>query len=302
MLMPLYSQLLVTGGSGFFGWTLAKHAAKLYDTYFTYCQHPMKISGCQEYHLNLQDSEEIENVLEEIQPNIIIHTAALTNADVCENRRSMAYDINVTGTSRLAELAEDLGAKFVYISTDLVFDGQQGNYCETDIPKPCNYYGETKFLGEKAVKETVSDYLIIRLALMYGKSHGKSTCFTDWLRDGLEQKQPVKLYTDQFRTPLLVNDGVRSILKLIEQPVKGETFHLAGRERLNRYEFGKKFAKAFGYDDQYLQPVTMHEVEKSAQRGSDCSLNIQKIQTLLNVKLSDVDSGLRAMRQNGYLK
>ncbi len=251
--------------------------------------------------MNLQDSEEIEKVLEEIQPDVIIHTAALTNADVCEKRRSMAYDINVTGTSRLAELAEDLGAKFVYISTDLVFDGQQGNYRETDIPKPCNYYGETKLLGEKTVKETVSDYLIIRLSLMYGKSHGKSACFTDWLRDGLEQQQSVKLYTDQFRTPLLVNDGVRSILKLLEQPITGETFHIAGQERLNRYEFGKKFAKAFGYDERYLQPVAMPEIELPAQRGSDCSLNIQKIQTLLNMKFSDVDSGLRAMRQNRYL-
>ena len=302
MLMPLYSQLLVTGGSGFLGWNLVKYAAKSYDTYFTYCQHPIRIPGCQEYHLNLQEPEKIEEILEEIQPEVIIHTAALSNADVCENRRSMAYDINVTATSRLAECAEDFGAKFVYISTDLVFDGQQGNYRETDIPKPCNYYGETKLHGEKVVKESVSDYLIVRLSLMYGKSHEKTTCFSDWIREGLEQQQTVKLYTDQFRTPLLVNEAVRIILKLLETEVTQEVFHLGGQERLNRYEFGKKFAKAFGYDEQYLQPVTMQEVELSAKRGSDCSLNTQKIRNLLHVKLSDVDSGLRAMRQNGYLR
>lgn len=302
MLMPLYSQLLVTGGSGFLGWNLAKYAVNSYDTYFTYCQHPVTIPGCEEYHLNLQEPDEIEEVLEEIQPDVIIHTAALSNADVCENRRSMAYDINVTATSRLAECARDLGAKFIYISSDLVFDGQQGNYSETDIPKPCNYYGETKLQGEKTVRELVPDYLIVRLSLMYGRGHSKITSFTDWMREGLEQQQTVRLYTDQFRTPLLVNDAVRAILKLLESEAKRDIFHIGGAERLNRYEFGRKFARTFGYDEQYLQPVTMQDVELAAKRGSDCSLNSHKIRSLLSVKLSDVESGLRAMRQNGYLR
>ena len=302
MTMSSYSQLLITGGSGFLGWNLAKYAANKYDTYFTYCQHPTKIQGCQEYHLNLQEPDEIEDVLGEIQPEVIIHTAALANADICEKRRSIAHDINVTGTRHLAECAEDIGARFIYISTDLVFDGQQGNYVETDMPKPCNYYAETKLLGEKVVKEISSDYLILRLALMYGNSNGKNSCFTDWLKKGLGQQKSVKLYTDQFRSPLFVKDGARALLELMESPAKKELFHLGGKERLNRYDFGKQFAELFNYDAQYLIPAAMHEVNSSAKRGADCSLNAKKIQKLLSFQLSDVKTGLQAMQQNGFLK
>jgi dTDP-4-dehydrorhamnose reductase len=296
--MPNYSKLLITGGSGFLGWNLAKYAAELYEVFFTYGQHFITIEGCQEYHLNLQDRSAIENLLEEIQPEIVIHTAALANVDVCEKRRSLAYEINVAATSHLAKCAEELNSQFVYISTDLVFDGQIGHYTETDRPIPLNYYGETKLLGEKTVMSIMTNYLIVRMALMFGVGNGVNGCFTDWIRDGLTHKKPVRLYTDQYRTPLFVLDGVRALFELIEKPVKNEIFHLAGKERLNRYDFGKKFAKIFGYDEQWLRPVKMQDVATTAQRGSDCSLNTKKIQNLLSFQLSDINTGLQNMKIN----
>lgn len=296
--MPNYSKLLITGGSGFLGWNLAKYAAELYEVFFTYGHHFITIEGCQEYHLNLQDRSEIENLLEEIQPEIVIHTAALANVDICEKRRSLAHEINVAATTHLAKCAEELHCRFVYISTDLVFDGQTGHYTETDRPTPLNYYGETKLLGEKTVMSTMTDYLIVRMALMYGVGNGVNGCFTDWIRDGLEHKKPVQLYTDQYRTPLFVLDGVRALFELIEKPTRNEILHLAGKERLNRYDFGKKFAKIFGYEEQWICPAKMQDVTTTAQRGSDCSLNTKKIQQLLSFQLSDVDTGLQKMKMN----
>ena len=134
---------------------------------------------------------------------------------------------------------------------------------------------------------------------MYGNSGEQNSCFSDWLREGLRQQKPLRLYTDQYRTPLFVMDGIQALVELLEQSVQNETFHLGGRERLNRYEFGKKFAKLFEYSDQCLLPVTMQEAETNALRGSDCSLNSQKIQHLLSFELSDTTSGLRKMMQNG---
>jgi dTDP-4-dehydrorhamnose reductase len=296
--MPNYSKLLITGGSGFLGWNLAKYAAELYEVFFTYGQHVITIGGCQEYHLNLQDRSEIENLLEEIQPEIVIHTAALANVDVCEKRRSLAHEINVAATTDLAKCAEELHCRFVYISTDLVFDGQTGNYTETDRPVPLNYYGETKLLGEKTVISTMTDYLIVRMALMYGVGNGVNGSFTDWIRDGLKRKKPVRLYTDQYRTPLFVLDGVRALFELIEKPVKNEIFHLAGKERLNRYDFGKKFARIFGYNNQWIRPITMQDSSMMVPRGRDCSLNSEKFQKFLSFQLSDVDTGLQKMKMN----
>ena len=295
--MASYSQLLITGGSGFLGWNLAKLAAKEYDVYYTYRQHPVKIKGCQEYHLDLQKQEAIEDAINEIQPEVIIHTAALAEADVCEERRSVAHDINVTGTRYLAEYAEEIGARFIYISTDLVFDGKKGNYLETDAAKPINYYGESKLLGERVVQEVASNYLIVRLALMYGNSNGLNLSFTDWMHDNLKNHRDLPLFTDQFRSPLFVEDGARALLELIDSPAKNQVLHLGGKERVNRYDFGQKFTKIFGYEAKYLHGVKMAEVESSASRGGDCSLNIKKVRALLSFELSDIETSLKKMKR-----
>jgi len=292
-----YSKLLITGGSGFLGWNLAKAAAPFYEVYFTYGQHAISIDECEDYRVDLQNRSEIENLIEDIQPEVLIHTAALANTDVCEKRRSIAYDINVAATRRLAEHAEDLGCRFIYISTDLVFDGKKGNYTETDRPTPFNYYGETKLLGEETVADTSTDYAIVRMALIYGVGNGIHGSFTDWIREGLKKKKPVPLYTDQYRTPLFVQDGVKALLELIEKPVKNEIFHLGGAERLTRYAFGEKFADIFGYDPQYLRPTAMPELENDAELGKDCSLSSNKIQKLLSFQLSDIPTGLQKMKK-----
>ena len=215
-----------------------------------------------------------------------------------EENEEFSYEINVAATTHLAKCAEELNCRFVYISTDLVFDGQTGHYTETDRPIPLNYYGESKLLGEKTVMSTMTDYLIVRMALMYGVGNGVNGCFTDWIRDGLEHKKPVQLYTDQYRTPLFVLDGVRALFELIEKPIKKKIFHLAGKERLNRYDFGKKFARIFGYDNQWISPITMQDISTMASRGRDCSLNSEKFQKFLSFQLSDVDTGLQKMKMN----
>lgn len=295
--MPLESKLFITGGSGFLGWNLARLASAMHDVSFSYHHHALTIDECQDYHLNLQNRKEMEAVVEEIEPEIIIHTAALANVDICENHRSKAHELNVTATEHLVKCAEDCGARFVYISTDLVFDGQTGNYVETDTPRPLNYYGETKLQAEQVVQAESSNYLIARMALMYGNSNGINGCFTDWVRRRLNQGQSLPLFTDQYRTPLFVRDGARALLELLEQPVKNEIFHLAGRERLNRYAFGQKFARIFGYTEQGLEPIKMHDLDFKAERGSDCSLKTDKIQQYLSFPLSDVETGLQKMKQ-----
>lgn len=294
--MPQDSKLLITGGSGFLGWNLAQYATRSYEVFFTYHQSPISIPACQEYRLDLQDARKIEEVIEDIQPDVLIHTAALANVDLCEKHRSIAHAINVAATENLAICAEEIGCRFVYISTDLVFDGQKGNYCETDTPHPISYYGETKLLGEQAVISISTNYLIVRPALMYGIGNSVNGSFTDWIRDGFEHHKAISLFTDQYRTPLFVIDAIRALLELIGHPNKNEMYHIAGTERINRYDFGKIFAQVFGYSDKCLQPVRMQEMATLAQRGKDCSLDTQKMQAVLSFQMSDVTTGLKKMK------
>lgn len=296
--MPSFSQLLIIGGSGFLGWHLVKAAAAQYDVSWTYCQHALNIAASPDaYRLDIQQPDEIRAVIEQVEPEVIIHTAAMTNADLCETHRSLAYSLNVTGTRNVAECAEEAGATLVYISTDLVFDGTHGNYRERSATKPVNYYGETKLAGERVVKEITSKYLIARVALMYGNGNGVHGCFTDWMRNGLQQGRDLTLFTDQYRTPLYANDAAQAILELAEKSPENETYHLGGSERLNRYEFGQKFCQIFGYDPKHLRAVAMNDIPSLAPRGADCSLNSHKAQKLLSFTLSDVATGLEKMKQ-----
>jgi dTDP-4-dehydrorhamnose reductase len=294
--MPTYSNILITGGSGFLGWNLATVAASSYDVAYSYHQHQFEIAGCQEYALDFQNQRAIETLVDEVEPEVIIHTAALANVDVCEQRRSLAYETNVGATETLVRCAEERACRFIYISTDLVFDGQAGNYCETDPTNPLNYYAETKLLGEQAVSAHSTNYLILRMALMYGLGNGVSSGFTTWIQNGLQHEQPVRLYVDQYRSPLWMGDGVKAILELLEYPKKNEIYHIAGSERINRYDFGKQFAHTFGYDEKYLQPVYMEKITSNISRGKDCSLNIQKVQSVLSFSLSDAATGLQRMK------
>lgn len=292
-----YSTIFITGGSGFLGWNLARYAAEPYDVFFTYGQHPLRIPECQDYHLNLHDHDAMFQILEEVTPDVIIHTAALANADLCEKRPSVAHDVNVAATRRLAECAEDLGSRFIYISTDLVFDGKRGTYTEHDLPHPLNYYATSKLLGEHAVQEVCSDYVIVRTALMYGPGNGVHGSFLEWMHRTLQARQPLTLFTDQYRTPLFVHDAARALLEIMEQPVSKEIFHLGGRQRLNRYDFGEIFTRIFGYDQGFLRAATMQDVSTDAARGADCSLNSDKIQRLLSFERADVATGLQQLYQ-----
>jgi dTDP-4-dehydrorhamnose reductase len=300
--MPSYSQILISGGSGFLGWNLARYAARDYDVFLTYRKHRINVEGCEApYHVDIRNKQSVEELLEDIQPEVIIHTAALANADDCQQRRPVAHAINVNGTRHLVECAEEIGARFVYISTDMVFDGDSGNYREEQRPKPVNYYGETKLLGEKVVQELSSNYLIVRTALMYGHGNDVNGCFSDWLYKGLHGQKAISLFTDQYRTPLYVRDGVKAIFELIDRQVKNEIFHLGGAERLTRYDFGKIFCDIWGFDERHLHPVQMKEIETVAQRGYDCSLKSDKIQQLLSFQISDVKSGLQHMKDSHEL-
>jgi dTDP-4-dehydrorhamnose reductase len=287
------ARLLITGGSGFLGWNLAQQAAESYDVAFTYAQHPMGIPHCQAYHLDLRDHQQIHALVTTLAPNVIIHTAALANADLCETHHSLAYDVNVAATEQIAQCAEELGRRLVYISTDLVFDGQRGNYGEHDRPRPLNYYAKSKLLGENAVKAVSSNYLIVRTALMYGQGNGMHGSFLDWMRQALHAARPLTLFTDQYRTPLYAYDAARALLEIIARPLRNETFHLGGGQRVSRYEFGEIFVKVFGYDRQLLRAVAMSDVPSQAARGADCSLNSQNIRQHLSFEPADIESGLR---------
>jgi len=262
-----------------------------YDVYSGYNSHKPEFGEPIKFDLVYPDS--IIKTISEIKPNIIIHSAALTNVDKCEVEKELAYKINVEGTKVVAEMAKKLGSFMVYISTDYVFDGSKGMYREEDETNPINYYGHTKLLGE----EYCQDFCITRTCVIYGArpASGKVN-FVLWLINKLESGESVRIITDQFITPTLNTNLAKMVLEIAEKEIKG-TYHLAGATRISRFEFAKEIAKEFELDENLIMPAKMDDINWIARRPKDSSLDTTKATKYLNEKPYELKKALEILRK-----
>lgn len=223
--------------------------------------------------LDITQKENIEVIFKKVTPDVVVHTAAYTNVDGCEKDKKSAFAVNVQGTRNLAGSAEEIGAKFVYVSTDYVFNGEKGRYKENDDTDPIDYYGVTKLEGEKSVEKICTNFIIARTSVIYG-SNKKN--FVTWTIDMLKKEKRINIVTDQFVSPTLNIDLAEQLVALIDKDVSG-VFHTAGRDRINRYDFVKVIAEVFDLDESLVNPVRMTDMNWIAKRPRDSSLDTSKI-------------------------
>ncbi len=282
-------KVLITGVTGLLGQILVEKfletGFKIFGIYFEkkrYRNHKK---------VDIRNAKKLLSIMKTFKPDIVIHTAALTNVDLCEKNKKLAYEVNTDGTRNVAHIAKKLNAKMIYISTDYVFDGEKGLYKEEDIPNPINYYGFTKYLGEEIVKSVCQDFIIARTSVLYGCEKDN---FVLWVIKKLENGETIKVITDQFNSPTLNEDLAEQLIKLIENDFKG-VIHTAGRERISRYDFALKIAKVFKLDITKIQPSLSSELEWLAKRPRDVSLNVNKIEYYK--KPLNILEGLRTLRK-----
>lgn len=289
-------RLLITGGSGLLGSNLAFMAAgEGMETYAAYYSHPVKIAGSATFSLDITQASDVFQKIEEIQPDIIIHTAAITNPDVCEEDKDLACRVNVTGTGNLVQAAKITRAKFIYLSTDLVFDGCSSFYREDDTPNPLSYYARTKLEGEKIVAANSKNYCVVRTAVIYGPSiQGGS--FSEWIIQRLKEGKQVPLFVDQFRSPILVTNLARALLEICRRDITG-LYHLGGADRLNRLDFGRILARKYGFPEDNLSPVAMDNFGFKAPRPKDCSFDIRLAEKTFNVRLLGAKEGIKELKE-----
>jgi dTDP-4-dehydrorhamnose reductase len=281
-------KIFITGGSGLLGSKIAEIALRNYEVYAGYCHNKPEFGMPLKF--DLAKDTDLE-VLYKIKPEVIIHTAALTNVDECEANKELAYKINAEGTKRVAKIANELGAFLVYVSTDYVFSGDKGMYKEEDEPNPIDYYGYTKLMGEKYCD------CIARPCVIYGAKPASGTVnFALWLIDKLMNREEVKIVTDQFITPTLNTNLAKMLLEVAERELKGR-FHLAGKERVSRYDFALQIANEFGLDKNLIIPSRMDEMKWIASRPKDSSLNTSKASRYLNEKHYDLDKALKVLKE-----
>ena len=280
-------KLFITGGSGLLGCKIAEIALKKYEVYTGYCHNKPEFGEPVKFDLAKDTDVEI---IYKIKPEVIIHTAALTNVDECETNKELAYKINVEGTKRVAEIANELGALLVYVSTDYVFSGDKGMYKEEDEPNPMNYYGHTKLLGEKYCE------CIARPCVIYGaKPASGKVNFALWIIKTLRNGEELKIVTDQFITPTLNTNLAMMLLEISERRLNG-IFHTAGATRVSRYEFALRIADKLGLDKDLVISSRMEQMKWLAKRPKDSSLDTSKVSGYLKEKTLNLDMALEIFK------
>jgi len=288
-------KLLITGASGLLGAKVCEIALrKNHEVYAAYSEHKPLYGTPVE--LDILDPKAERQALDKIEPEAVVHAAALTDVDRCELEKELAWRTNVEATANLARLCKERGAFLVYVSTDYVFNGAKGMYKETDKPAPINHYGFTKLKGEEAV-QTLDNYCIARGSVIYGSTPatGKAN-FASWLLDKVRKKEEVKIITDQWNSPTLNVNIALMIIETLEKRRTG-TFHLAGATRLSRYEFAQHFAKTFNLDSKYITPAKSKQIKWVARRPKDSSLNVRKAEQTLTNKPLAIEEALEIMKR-----
>lgn len=286
-------KVLITGASGFLGRYLLKHfpgEAQVLAQFFTHPVHPIRpnISTVRQ-DLLLPKLDE----LMQFEPDVIVHTAAISSIDTCESNPDLAWSVNFEATQKLSEIAKQNHARFIFVSTDTVFDGERGNYSERDTPNPLNIYALTKFESEKYILKNLNNGVIVRSALFYGMSLNGSPSFTQVMLDKLKAGDQVTVFTDQYRSPVPVANLAQAIWELVEMDFRG-IIHIGGNEQISRSEMGVKLCRQFDLPLELLIRVSSVKSGQATPRPLDCSFDISFSQSLLKTTFPDFAEGLRS--------
>ncbi len=294
-------KILITGANGLLG----QHLVKLLMDSTSHeivaigkgpSRLPFTDSGKYHYYpLDITDGIAVLSFVELHQPEIMIHTAAITQVDECESDQVACWDTNVTATRFLISAAESVSSRFIYISTDFVFDGLNGPYRETDLAGPINYYGSSKLTAEKSVMESSLHWCIIRTVLVYGNILvGNRDNIISWVQNSLTEGKKIKVVSDQWRTPTFVEDLARGIVLAIEKEAKG-LYHISGEEMLSPYDMAMAAADYLNLDKTLIEKVDASIFTQPAKRPAKTGFMIDKAKAELDFKPLSFKEGLKKM-------
>jgi len=291
-------KILITGGSGLLGQYLNIEATKNNDILTLYFTHQGNCLKYRSKQIDLLDDNLVDEVISSFKPEIVIHTAAFTNPVILPGQNTKEiFELNVNTTKQIAKHCERFKSKLIYVSTDLVYAGYRGSMPDENAKViPVSLYAETKLMGEIKIKDTIENYLIFRTALLYGFGLNHSMCHFHKMYETLRRGEPVNLFTDQFRTPISLNDTARIIVKSCVKDLRNETMNLGGTERVSRYELGEMLCERAGFDKSLLQRITLDDVP-DLPKVEDVSLNTEKLQSF-GLKTRSIESNISGMIKN----
>ncbi|MCX7743145.1 MAG: SDR family oxidoreductase [Flavobacteriales bacterium] len=233
-------------------------------------------SGYEYFQLDVTSLQQISDLLETIRPDVIIHTAAMTNVDACELEHSTCYINNVEAVKKLSDICSKLNIHLIHLSTDFIFDGRNGPYDEDALPNPLSYYGKCKWEAEQIVMKLKTPWTIIRTILVFGViDQGSRSNVVLWVKNSLEQGKKIYVVNDQFRTPTLAEDLAQGCILTALNGATG-IFNIAGPELMSIYDLAMRVADFFQLDKSLIHPSDSSSINQPAKRPPRTGLKIEK--------------------------
>ena len=264
-------KLLITGASGFLGWNICQEAKKNWEVHGTAFSNPKKVPGTQIVRIDLTDFKVFKKVFNEIGPDAVIHTAALTSPNYCQEHPDETEKMNVDAVVNLAGLCADRNIPFVFTSTDLVFDGFNAPYSEKSPVCPVNIYGEQKVRAEEGILKAYPSAAVCRLPLMFGEPATVASGFFLSMINALKDGDELHLFVDEFRTPVSGQTAARGLMLAVESA--SGLIHLGGKERISRFNFGLLMMDVLNVSEAHLVRCSQKDLKMSAPRAPDLSLD-----------------------------
>ncbi len=292
----LFVKILITGVSGLLGNNLAlsfrDNSTKLWGQFF---HQPVAIADCECFGLDLRDYIATRHAIHRIRPEVVIHCASRTDVDRIEQDKEGGWQSNVMATRVLMDALRDSEAKVVYISTDSVYPGEHGPYLEEGPLAPCNWYGSTKLEGERIVADRPGS-LILRTNIFGWNCRDKES-IGEWFLNRLARGETVRGFIDARFSTMYTFTLAAILQRCLAKGFSG-LYNCASRDACSKFEFGRRLAKGFGFDEELVQPIRLADVGLVAGRGNDLSLDVQKLTKDLGQLLPTMTESLDRFRQD----
>lgn len=290
-------RVLITGSNGLLG-------QKLSDVYLAQNEviwlatgkgsnrHP-KADAMSYQQMDIVNHLEVDAVLKNFKPDVLIHTAAMTQVDDCEFEKEACVALNIDAVAFLAQKSAEYGFRLVHLSTDFIFDGTKEMYTETDQPNPLSYYGWSKLEAEKAVQKWATNYAILRTVLVYGKVADMSRSnIMLWAYNTLKEGKNAKVVDDQYRTPTLAEDLAIGCVMAAEADEVG-IYNIAGPEFLSIFDLVSKIAQMYAFSMDAIEKVSSATLNQPAKRPPITGLDISKAQRDWKYQPRTLEAGIR---------
>lgn len=286
-------RVAIVGGSGLLGLNWALRMRDQCDIHLLLNKRKITLDRVTKYYADFSSASALQALLQEIDPHILINAAALTDVDKCELAVNAAQQVNATLARDLASIATNLACKLIHISTDQLFDGSSGPYVESDKVNPINHYGLTKCMAENLIMQNNNQALILRTNFFgWGSPYRRS--FSDWIIDALKSNETLKMYADNFFTPVYVGRLI-TVAHALADLSKSGVYNVASDITVSKYDFALMICKTFSLNHNLVRESSLRSVLESDQSKAPRPLRMDLSNEKIRSTLRDVDFDLNEM-------